>query len=317
MYLSHTLNSRSDFAESTFKGVGGVTIFTHSWLPEAGSRAAIVIAHGFNSHSGHYAWAAEQFVLAGFAVHAMDHRGRGKSGGERAHVDAFADYVDDLATFVRVVKARQPGLPVFLLGHSAGGVISALYALDQQSELAGLISESSALQVPAPAVALATLNLIGRVMPHLRLVKLKNEDFSSNPEIVRSRNRDPLIAGERQTAKAISELIAADEQLKTALPRLALPLLILHGTEDEAASPGGSQLFFQTAGSKDKTLKLYPGAFHDLLNDLGRETVTADIIEWIDTRLAANKPLELQSLPAQQHRSSAAKAAKQDEREAQ
>jgi alpha-beta hydrolase superfamily lysophospholipase len=273
-----------EITEQSFKGVGGLSIFTRSWRPAAEPRGVVVIAHGFNSHSGQYGWVAEQFLDAGFAVYALDHRGRGKSEGERFHVENFADYVDDLATFIDLVKSQEPGLPVFLLGHSAGGVIASLYALDHQNELAGLISESFAFELPAPGFALALLKGLGKIAPHLRVLKLKNEDFSRDPKVVEAMNRDPLIAGENQTASTIAGLVRADEKLRVEFPHITLPLLIVHGTADKAAKPSGSQFFYDTAGSSDKTLKLYQGAFHDPLSDVGRETVIADFLSWIEPR---------------------------------
>lgn len=272
--------------EEIFKGTGGLAIFNRSWRPAGKPRGVVVIAHGFNSHSGQYIGVAERFVEAGLSVYALDHRGRGRSEGERFHVEKFSDYVDDLASFIKRVKAREPGLPVFLLGHSAGGVVSALYALDHQVELAGLISESFAFELPAPGFALAALKGLSYIAPHLRVLKLKNEDFSRDPKVVESMNRDPLIAGENQTARTVAELIRAGERLRVEFPRIKLPLLILHGTKDKAAKPEGSRFFDDTAGSKDKTLKLYDGAYHDLLNDVGKELVMADVVGWIQARIA-------------------------------
>jgi len=285
MQVAKAIKWTPEITEQSFKGVGGLSIFTRSWRPAAEPRGVVVIAHGFNSHSGQYGWAAEQFLDAGLAVYALDHRGRGKSEGERFHVENFADYVDDLATFIDLVKSQEPGLPVFLLGHSAGGVIASLYALDHQDELAGLISESFAFELPAPGFALALLKGIGRIAPHLRVLKLKNEDFSRDPKVVETMNHDPLIAGESQTASTIAGLVRADEKLRNAFPHITLPLLIVHGTADKAAKPSGSQFFQDTAASGDKTLKLYQGAFHDPLNDLGKETVAADVLNWIGPRL--------------------------------
>ena len=165
-------------------------------------------------------------------------------------------------------------------------MISSLYALDHRSEIAGLISESFAFELPAPSFALAALKGLSRIAPHLRVLKLKNEDFSRDPKIVDSMNRDPLIAGENETAKTVAELIHADERLRVEFPRITLPLLILHGTRDRAARAEGSRFFADTAGSKDKTLKLYDGAYHDLLNDIGNETVVTDVLGWIQARLA-------------------------------
>jgi acylglycerol lipase len=277
---------KPDATEGTFKGVGGIAIFTRSWRPSGKPRGVVIISHGFNSHGGQYFWVAEQFLAAGLAVYALDHRGRGKSGGERFYVEKFADYVDDLATFIQFAKSQEPGLPAFLLGHSAGGVVSCQYAAQHQAELAGLICESFAFQVPAPDVVLAVLKGLSHLAPHAHVLKLKNEDFSRDPKVVETMNNDPLIAGESQPAETVAEMVRADEQLKNEFPLITLPLLILHGTQDKATKPSGSQLFYDTAGSSDKTLKLYDGAFHDLLNDIDKEKVMADVLSWINSHLA-------------------------------
>ncbi|MGC4083686.1 MAG: alpha/beta hydrolase [Vicinamibacterales bacterium] len=230
-------------------------------------------------------WAAEHFVHAGLAVYAVDLRGRGKSGGERFYVDAFDEYVSDAAACVAVAKERHPATPLFLLGHSAGGVVACLYALEHQAQLAGLICESFAFQTPAPDLALAALKGVAHIAPHLRVLHLKNEDFSRDPAAVERMNVDPLIAHETQPAETIAALVRADEHLKESFGRITLPVLILHGTADKAAKAEGSQFFYHHAGASDKTLKLYDGHVHDLLNDVGKEGVINDMTSWIGERV--------------------------------
>jgi acylglycerol lipase len=282
--------SRHTMSEERFEGAGGLNIFMRSWRPDGQARGAVVIVPGFNSHSGYYEWVAEQFATVGLAVYAVDLRGRGKSDGERFYVEKFADYVSDVASVVTLAKSREPGLPVYLLGHSAGGVVACVYTLEHQAELAGLICESFAFQVPAPDFALAVFKGLAHVAPHAHVLHLKNEDFSRDPEVVQAMNDDPLIAHETQPTQILAEMVRADERLKREFPLITLPLLILHGTLDKATKPSGSQLFFDTAGSSDKTLKLYDGHFHDLLNDLDKEAVMADIKGWIDERVSALRP---------------------------
>jgi acylglycerol lipase len=271
--------------EGSFQGVGGLKIFTRSWRPAGKPRAIVAIVHGFNSHSGQYLWVGDQLAARGFAVHAFDHRGRGRSDGERFYVDKFTDYVDDVATMVNKAKAQDPGLPVFVLGHSAGGVIACGYTLAHQAEISGLICESFAFEVPAPDIALAILKGIGHIAPHAHIFKLKNEDFSRDPAVVKSMNDDPLIADENQAAQTVAEMVRADEYLRKNFGRVTLPVFILHGTLDKATKPSGSRFFYENAGSKDKTLRLYEGHFHDLLNDIGKEKVMADVIDWMDGRI--------------------------------
>lgn len=274
--------------QGSFEGVGGLKIFTRSWRPAQESpRAAVVIVPGFNSHSGHYLWVADQLVADGLAVYSLDLRGRGNSDGERFYVEKFADYVSDVAMFVEKVKGEEPGLPVFVLGHSAGGVVSCIYAIEHQAEINGLICESFAHQVPAPDFALAVLKGLSHIAPHAHVLKLKNEDFSRDPHVVEAMNNDPLIAHEVQPTQTVAEMVRADERLKEEFPLITLPILILHGTADNATKPSGSQLFYDTAGSGDKTLKLYEGHYHDLLNDIGKEIVIADIKAWLNAHIPA------------------------------
>ena len=272
-------------AEGGFKGVEGVRIFTREWRPVGKPCGVVVISHGLNAHSGSYEWAARQFTSNGLAVYALDHRGRGRSEGERFFVKKFADWTRDLATFIDIVKTREPGLPVFLLGHSAGGVIACGYALEHQDEIAGLICEDFAYQVPAPDFALAIVKGISHVAPHAHVFKLKNKDFSRDPAVVAALNADPLIANESQPSETMAELARADELLGKNFGRITLPLLILHGTADKVTKPGGSKEFYERAGSSDKTLKLYEGHFHDLLADIGKQEVMADIQAWIEAHL--------------------------------
>jgi len=271
--------------EETLKMGTGPSIHVRSWRPTGAVRAVVVICHGVNSHGGQYGWTAERLVEAGHVVYALDLRGRGKSDGERFYVDDVAEYVSDLAGTIRLAKSREAGLPVFLLGHSAGGVVSCSYALDHQAELAGLVCESFAFKVPAPDFALAAIKGLSRIAPRLGALKLHNKDFSRDPKAVAILDADPLIAREVQPARTVAALVRADERLRREFPRITLPVLILHGTADKATVPSGSRFFYETAGSKDKTLKLYEGHAHDLLNDLGKEDVLADIRSWIDKHL--------------------------------
>ncbi len=274
-------------SEETLEGAGGIKIFFRSWHPDGKARGVVVIVPGFNAHSGYYAWAAAQLTGEALAAYAVDLRGRGKSDGERFYVEKFQDYVDDVSALVNRAKSREAGLPVYLLGHSAGGVVSCLYALENQSQLAGLICESFAFQVPAPDFALAVFKGLSHVAPHAHVLHLKNEDFSRDPNIVRAMNDDPLIANETQPMETLAEMVRADERLEKEFPRIKLPVLILHGTSDKAAKPSGSQLFYDTVGSTDKTLKFYEGGYHDLLNDTDKQRVMSDVRVWINAHLPA------------------------------
>jgi alpha-beta hydrolase superfamily lysophospholipase len=272
-------------AEEFVEGAGGYKIFTRSWLPEGTAKAVVVLCPGFNSHSGYYGWVGEQLVGAGYAAYAFDFRGRGKSDGDRFYVEKIEDYTDDIDVVAKLAKSRHAGLPVFLLGHSAGGVTSAVYTLDHQEELKGFICVSFAFQIPAPDFALAVLKGLSHIAPHAHVLKLKNEAFSRDPELVARMNADPLIENEVQPTQTLAALVRADERLKREFSKFTLPILIIHGTEDKVTKPSGSRFFYDTAGSKDKTLKLYEGHYHDLLNDVDKQIVMNDIRKWLDAHI--------------------------------
>ncbi|MET0282439.1 MAG: lysophospholipase [Steroidobacteraceae bacterium] len=271
--------------EERIDSLSGHKIFVRSWRPSTAPRATVVICHGVNSHSGYYKWAGEQLRAAGLAVFALDLHGRGRSDGERFYLQSMSDYVSDVDATINLAKSRHPEVPTFLLGHSAGGVVSCVFTLENQAKLAGLICESFAFQVAAPDAALTVVKGLSHLAPHLHVLKLKNEEFSRDPAVVSAMNADPLIAGESQPTQTVAELARADERLLREFPLIKLPVFILHGTADKVTRPSGSQRFHDSAGSRDKTLKLYEGHYHDLLNDYGREQVMGDITAWIAARL--------------------------------
>jgi alpha-beta hydrolase superfamily lysophospholipase len=273
--------------ESSFETADGLNIFTRSWKPEGTPRAVIALVHGFNAHSGYMTWAAEQFAAHGLAAYALDLRGRGKSSGERFFVKEFSDYVGDVGGLVEIARSAHPGLPVYVLGHSAGGVISSSYVFEHQDIIAGLVCESFALDVGLPDAAALLIKGISHLAPHLHIYTLKNEVFSRDPAVVAAMNADPLIANESQPAETSAEMIKGSERLKANMPKYRVPILIIHGTDDKATRYQGSQYFYNHAGSKDKTLKLYQGHYHDLLSDVGKEDVMADIQNCLDDRIPA------------------------------
>jgi alpha-beta hydrolase superfamily lysophospholipase len=277
---------QTNATEGRFAGKGGLNIAYRAWSAVGTPRGVLVIVPGFNSHSGYYGRAASKLAGGGLAVYAVDLRGRGKSDGERFYVDSFADYAADVGGLVSLAIAAYPGLPVYLLGHSAGGVVACIYTLDHQDQLAGLICESFAFQVPAPDFALAALKGLSHLAPHAHVLRLPNKDFSRDPAVVAAMDADPLIANETQPTRTMAELARSDDRLRREFGSIELPVLILHGTQDHATKPAGSQFFYDHAGSADKTLKLYDGHVHDLLNDTGREEVLGDIAAWIDARLS-------------------------------
>lgn len=273
-------------SEKSFESRDGLNIVYHETRPDGAPRGIVVINHGVNSHGGQHAWTSGEFAKNGFAAYAIDMRGRGKSGGKRLALNDVSEHTGDLHQLIGIAKAADPGLPLFLLGHSAGGVVSTTYALDHQAELKCFICESFAYKVPAPAPVLWLVKkVLGPLFPGLKILKLKMEDFTRDPAALAALLADPLTKNEVQPAGTVAALLRATDRMRREFPTITLPVLIIHGTEDRATMYQGSQEFFDRAGSTDKTLKLYQGHWHDLLNDVGKEQVFADILAWIEARL--------------------------------
>ena len=209
--------------QATIQGGAG-ELFVRAWLPAAAPRAIIAICHGFNAHSGMYAWSGDQFAQHGMTAYALDLRGRGESDGERFYVESFDDYVDDLSRLIDYAQSREPDLPVFLLGHSAGGVNACLYALEHQDKLAGLICEDFAFETPAPDFTLAVLKGLSHLAPHAGALALKNEDFSRDAKVVEAMNNDPLIAHETQPFATMAAIVRADDRLKRSFGQITLSI---------------------------------------------------------------------------------------------
>jgi acylglycerol lipase len=271
--------------ERTFEGVGGLRIATRSWRPGGAVRGVMILIHGFNSHSGYMAWPAEQFASNGLAAYALDLRGRGKSEGERFYVEKFSDWLADVNKLVEMARSENQGVPIYVLGHSVGGVIASSYVFEHQREIEGLICESFALDVGLPQLVQLALEGASYLVPHLPVYSLKNEIFSRDPDVVSEMNNDPLIANEKQPAETAAEVLKAAARLKENMPNFYVPVFIIHGTDDKATRPEGSRYFYDNVGSEDKTLKLYQGGYHDLLNDIDKRTVMADILAWVNERI--------------------------------
>ncbi|MVM31158.1 alpha/beta fold hydrolase [Spirosoma sp. HMF4905] len=270
---------------SVFPNNEGRNVFYRNWATRNEPKGIVLIVHGLNSHSGYYEKFAAQLTENGYDVYAMDLRGRGMSEGERYYIGDYHDIVSDIDLLVDIARSAHPTIAIFLLGHSAGGVFASVYAVGNQDKLSGLISESIAFQISASGIAQAIIKFIGYVIPHMRLIRLKNKDFSRDKAMVDKMNNDPLLENEKQPARTMQQLFLAAAYLKKEMPHIKLPLLILHGTADKATKSTGSQYFMDHASSTDKQLKLYEGYYHDLLNDKYNGIIIKDTIRWLNQRV--------------------------------
>ena len=263
-------------------GAGGARLFWQAWRPASHPRAVLIVMHGLKDHSSRYSGLAERLTAAGYAVYAFDLRGHGRSSGRRVQVDSFDQYTGDLATFIDFVHQREPDRPIFLFGHSMGGAIAALTTIDRRPPLAGLILSGAALRLDVWPLTVALTRHSGSLLPGLPFFRLKDEDFSSDPDVVAAMGKDPYIHDGGAPVGTAAELIGATSRIWAGIDRLTLPILALHGTRDKLTSPAGSRELVARVPSTDATLRIYDGFMHDLLHEPDGQRVAADIQAWLD-----------------------------------
>jgi alpha-beta hydrolase superfamily lysophospholipase len=270
----------------TFVGVGGVSLFRQVWRAADPVRAVLVNIHGLGDHSGLYPTLVEHFQSRGITVHAMDLRGNGRSGGQRAYVERWEEFRGDLHRFLELVREEEVGRPVFLLGNSLGGLIVLDYALHHPDGLRGVIAASpplGRLGVPAPLLALG--RVFSRVWPRFSVrTGMDLSGLARDPVVTQTVLADPLFH-RMGTARLSTEVVATIARVQAAAPDFPLPLLVLHGSEDRMVPPEGSREFMARVGQPDRELREYAGAYHVLFADLGYERVLTDVERWIEAHL--------------------------------
>jgi len=269
----------------TFSGRSGVTLFRQAWLPDIAPRAVLINLHGLGDHSSLYPALPEYLVPHGIAVHAFDLRGHGRSGGQRAYLDDWRDYREDLDAFVGIVAERAGGRP-FLLGNSLGGLAVLDYALHHGRRLSGVIAAAPALgEVGVPRVLMAAGRVLSRVWPRFSLrTGMDLSGISRDPAAVQAVIDDPLFH-RVGTARLSTEVVAAIARVQRLAPSLDVPVLLLHGGGDTMVSPEGTRAFFARLTVPDRKLIEYPDAYHALFADLDAARVLADLRRWIEARL--------------------------------
>lgn len=259
-------------------------LFQQSWLPDGAAKAALILVHGFGEHSGRYEHVARYFTERGFAVYAIDHEGHGKSDGTPGHVERFSVYFDGVTRIVERARAEQGDIPLFLVGHSMGGLIAAAYLMDHQDEFAGCVLSGPALASDAapPSWLRAINRLLSALLPKLGMIKLDATGVSRDPDVVERYLADPLVFKGKLTARLLDELLGQADAVLAHAGEIRLPILLLHGEADQLTAPSGSIALHETVASDDKTLKIYPGLFHEIFNEPEKEQVLADMYAWLD-----------------------------------
>jgi alpha-beta hydrolase superfamily lysophospholipase len=274
--------------EGSYAGSDGRSLFYRFRVPPKPT-GAMLLLHGYGEHSGRYEWVMESLAEAGLAVYAPDHRGFGHSArpGALADLDNLDALIDDIACLILVARRALPAAPLFLLGNSMGGMITLLFALRHPEGLRGLITTGAAVEIPeyiSPLLRRVS-SLLSRLMPLLPAQPFDYKLGSRDPKVIQSMEEDPLFYKGKMRVRCGYQQLLGILEVTAGLSRLQLPLLLLHGGEDRIITPGTSERIYQAVASPDKTLKIFPALWHNLLEEPEKQQVLAMILDWLRRHL--------------------------------
>ena len=273
--------------EGYLKGVRDTNIYYQYWLPEGEPKASVLVVHGLAEHSGRYMNVVNHLVPSGYAVYGIDHIGHGKSDGERVYVERFQDYTKTLKIYFDMIRDWQPEKPIFLIGHSMGGLICAAYLLEHQDEVTGAVLSGPSIKVP-DNISQATIfvgNTLSVIMPKVGIIQLDAEGVSRDPAVVDAYVNDPLVYTGKISARLSAELLKTMRHLTEGAAEIRLPILIVQGGDDKLVDPSGAQLLYESVASRDKTIKIYDGFYHEVFNEPEHEQVLSDVKTWLEIHL--------------------------------
>jgi alpha-beta hydrolase superfamily lysophospholipase len=278
---------RSENIQLELRAADGVSLSGQAWMPPA-LRAVMTVVHGIAEHSGRYLGMAERADAAGLGVVSVDLRGHGRSPGERSYVERFDDYLMDVDALIAKAHELAAGRPVFLMGHSMGGAIALRWLAQRRLPVAGLVLSSAALKIggDVPRLLVALAPLLSRWLPHLRGTRIDPAVISRDPAAVAAYVNDPLVSLQAPPARTGAELLRAMAANREAAVGLTLPVYLFHGDADRLTDPAGSREIYELWGGPDRALRMWPGSRHETLNDLDREAVMAELLEWVLARCA-------------------------------
>lgn len=267
--------------------VAGAQLYQQGWRPEEAPKAVILLIHGYDEHSGRYQYFAEHCVKQGFAVLALDHWGHGKSAGTNGFVPKFSAYHDGLEALLQSMPDDLAQLPIFLVGHSLGGLIASSYLLHNQSRFAGAVLSGPAIKAAEEpsAVLVALSKTLSVITPKMGVIGLDANAVSRDPDVVAGYLADPLVSGKKISARLGLEMMKTMDAVQQNASKISLPMLLLHGAKDSLASPDGSVFLEQNISSAEKELKIYPDLFHEIFNEPEKDAVLSDMTAWMDKTL--------------------------------
>ncbi|ESA32935.1 alpha beta hydrolase fold protein [Leptolyngbya sp. Heron Island J] len=273
--------------KNRFCGANGLSLFYQAWYPAGTAKAVLALVHGFGEHCDRYATVTNALTEAGYIIFGFDNQGHGRSEGQRGHINHWQEYRDNVSAFLTQVRQHEPDLPLFVLGHSLGGLIVLDFALNAPQGLSGIIISGPPIRPVgiAKPYLVAIARVLSGIWPRFSMdVGAGAETLSRDPAIVNQTEDDPLTHSVA-TVRWGTECLVAIAAVRRNIAQLQVPILLVHGSADKVNDVKGSKEIFERIPA-DKTLKIYPGSYHEPHNDLDRNQVMNDIVEWLDNHLS-------------------------------
>lgn len=273
------------FQSVVMRASDGVCLRSFMWRAQQEPiRGVVVITHGIRDHALRYDGFARLLAAQGYAVFAQDLRGHAHSGGERQRFDSMQQMVADTDLVVSSARQQYPSQPLFLYGHSLGGLITAEYTIAHPEQLRGVVLSGAALMRPQSVggASIFLARLVASLAPGFRAVAVDDHEFSRDPLVMSALAKDPLISHDKLPAITAVASVDGMEDVQKKSAGIRAPILIMYGTADKVNPTAGSEALMASVSSTDKTLKPYDGLYHDLLNEPEHQLVAADVIAWLN-----------------------------------
>ncbi|ESN91726.1 hypothetical protein HELRODRAFT_165793 [Helobdella robusta] len=291
------IDVKDDFIQSRH----GHKLFCKYWKPfqknEEKPKHLVFIAHGASEHCQTFDEIAIKLAQNNNFVFAHDHgrvsrlksaiintAGHGKSEGQRVYIEDFNIFVDDIIDHIEKIKKEYSDIPCFIIGYSMGGSMTILTTLRIPQLISGIVLIAPAIIINnfAPKLTMLWYQLVSVVYPQAYVVDIKPEDMVKDEEEIEKYKKDDLIWTGKLTAGLMKCVAKACGEINSRMKEVKIAFLLMHGTSDKICSIEGSQMFFETASSEDKTFKKYEDGYHQLFTE--PNGAVDDFIEWINKR---------------------------------
>jgi len=269
---------------SAFTTPDDLEIHTEAWLPPGEAKAVVVLIHGAAEHIGRYAHVAGKLTGAGYAVYGYDMRGHGKSDGKRGYFRTFEDPINDLAQYIDLIRQTQADKKLFVFAHSMGAVVALGYILRENVEIDGLVTSGVPLTMDesVPNFLISAVRTINQVAPDAPLVSLDVTGMSRDPAVLATWTTDPHVNLTLLRVRTTLGILGTVRHIRANLADITLPIFIIHGGGDRIVDSSGSQALYDGVAAEDKSLKIYPELYHEVVNEPERDMVLNDILNWLD-----------------------------------